>query len=57
MTLTDVNDNCPVMTPTSVTLTPLPVLVKEPLVTFTSTDADSGENAKIHYVVSAVEAE
>ena len=57
MTLTDVNDNCPVLTPTSVTLTPLPVLVKEPLVTFTATDADSGENAEIHYVVSAVEAE
>ena len=36
------------------TLTPLPVLVKDPLTTFTSSDADSGENAEIHYVVSYI---
>ena len=48
------NDNCPVLAPTEVTLTPLPVLVKEALVTFNVTDADSGENANVYYVVSAV---
>ena len=55
--ISDVNDNCPQLFPTSVTLTPLPVLVKDPLATFTSSDADSGENANIHYVVSEVIAE
>ena len=48
------NDNCPVLTPTTVTLTPLPVLVQEAYATFSATDADSGENADIHYVVSYV---
>ena len=57
VTISDANDNCPVMIPTSVTLAPLPVLVKDPLATFTSSDADSGENANIHYVVSSVIAE
>ena len=55
--IADVNDNCPQLSPLSVTLTPLPVLVVEPLVTFTATDADSGENANIHYVVTQVTAE
>ena len=54
MTITDVNDNCPVIDPTSVTLTPVPVLETSALVTFTSTDEDSGENSNIHYVVSSV---
>ena len=57
VTISDANDNCPVMTPTTVTLKPLPVLVKHSLVNFTSSDADSGENADIHYVVSQVTAE
>ena len=39
------------------TLTPLPVHIKDPLVTFTSVDANSGENDNIYYVVSAVAAE
>ena len=51
------NDNCPVLMPTSVTLTPLPVLVQDALATFNSTDADSGENANVYYVVSVVEEE
>ena len=54
ITITDVNDNCPVLTPTTVTLTPIPVLVQTAYATFATTDADSGENADIHYVVSAI---
>lgn len=53
----DVNDNCPIISPTSVTLTPQPVLVESALATFSSSDADSGENANIHYVVSNITAE
>ena len=54
ITITDVNDNCPVLTPTTVTLTPIPVLVQTAYATFATTDADSGVNADIHYVVSAI---
>jgi len=50
----DVNDNCPIISPTEFSSRPEPVLQVPPLVTFASTDADSGENGRIHYVVSAV---
>ena len=50
----DVNDNCPEISPTSVTLNPVPVLTTDPLVTFTSADADSGENANIRYVLTQI---
>lgn len=50
----DVNDNCPSLSPTSFSLTPQPVLRVNPIATFTASDADSGENGHIHYVVSAV---
>lgn len=36
------------------TLTPQPVLIEEPLAVFTSSDADSGVNGEVHYVVSSV---
>ncbi|XP_052265940.1 uncharacterized protein LOC127868328 [Dreissena polymorpha] len=52
--ITDVNDNCPVMSPLTVVLTPLPVLVTNDLVTFTSSDTDSGDNSDIRYIVSKV---
>lgn len=48
------NDNCPILSPTEVALTPQPVLQEAALATFTVSDADSGENANIHYVVSNV---
>ena len=54
MVITDVNDNCPELTPTTVTLTPVPALVTEALVTFNISDIDSGENANIHFVISTV---
>lgn len=50
--ITDVNDNCPVISPTSAEMTPLPVLVEEPLMYFTSSDADSGDNADVSYIVT-----
>ncbi|KAL4225039.1 hypothetical protein ACF0H5_015734 [Mactra antiquata] len=50
----DVNDNCPILSPTDITLTPQPVLTDSPLATFTSSDNDSGENANIRYVVSSI---
>ncbi|XP_053385192.1 uncharacterized protein LOC123535922 isoform X1 [Mercenaria mercenaria] len=50
----DVNDNCPIITPTSASMTPLPVLVDEPLMYFASSDADSGDNSDVRYIVSEV---
>ncbi|XP_060555809.1 uncharacterized protein LOC132716530 [Ruditapes philippinarum] len=50
----DVNDNCPILTPTSASMTPLPVLVDAPLMSFASSDTDSGDNSDIRYIVSAV---
>ncbi|XP_052773067.1 uncharacterized protein LOC128211948 isoform X3 [Mya arenaria] len=52
--IVDVNDNCPIITPTEFSATPQPVLQVAPLTTFTVSDADSGENSNIHYVVSSV---
>lgn len=55
--ITDVNDNCPIITPTEGEMTPLPVLVEEPLMYFSNSDADSGDNGDVRYIVSAVIAE
>ncbi|XP_053385183.1 uncharacterized protein LOC123535929 [Mercenaria mercenaria] len=52
--IADVNDNCPIINPTAVALTPQPVLVASAIATFSTSDADSGENANIHYVVTSV---
>ncbi|XP_052242642.1 uncharacterized protein LOC127852727 [Dreissena polymorpha] len=52
--IADVNDNCPILSPTEFSLTPQPVLRLDPLTTFNFSDADSGENGKIHFVVSNV---
>lgn len=38
-------------------MTPLPVLVEEPLMYFSNSDADSGDNGDVRYIVSAVTAE
>ena len=54
ITVQDVNDNCPVITPMSLTLSPEPVLQLSGIATFTTTDADSGENANIYFKVSEV---
>ena len=55
--VTDINDNCPTISPTSLAFTPLPVLVNTSLATFTSIDADSGDNSDVRYVVTAITAE
>ncbi|XP_060579535.1 uncharacterized protein LOC132736424, partial [Ruditapes philippinarum] len=52
--IVDVNDNCPILSPTSFSLTPEPVLREPAFTTFNVSDADSGENSNIHYVVSSV---
>ena len=54
VTITDANDNCPEISPTSATLTPVPVLTTNASVTFTSVDADSGENANVRYVLTDI---
>lgn len=57
MQIEDVNDNCPIISPTSSSMTPLPVLVENPLMNFASSDSDSGDNSDVRYIVSAVVAE
>jgi len=54
ITVHDVNDNCPVMTPDSGELTPIPVLRQESLLSFSTEDIDSGENGDYRYVISEV---
>ncbi|WAR01795.1 TSP3-like protein [Mya arenaria] len=54
VTVNDVNDNCPILSPESGSMTPLPVLVDDPLMYFSSTDMDSGENSNIRYIISQV---
>ena len=57
VTITDINDNCPVISPTSAEMTPLPVLVNDPLMYFTNSDADSDDNGDVRYIVTEVIAE
>ncbi|XP_022099461.1 uncharacterized protein LOC110984001 isoform X2 [Acanthaster planci] len=54
ITVTDVNDNCPVVSKNSLVFFPLPVLQQEPLAEVLVTDADSGANSQITYHTSAV---
>ncbi|KAL5007409.1 hypothetical protein ScPMuIL_016215 [Solemya velum] len=50
----DVNDNCPILSQTEYTVTPVPVMQLSSLLTVIATDVDSGQNGILSYYLSTV---